>query len=258
MPPETENPGKDQQKPQFFVMLPAYNEEETLPPLLDSLLEVFPKIDGRCSIIVVNDGSTDQTQEVLNQYANKHNCIRPVIHEQNQGLGPAIRTGLRSITEQTTRDLDIIVCMDADNTHPPETIPAMIECLNQGADIVIASRYRPGSRQIGVPLFRRILSRTGGIVFKLVLGLKGVRDYTCGFRAYRVEVIRKGFEKHGDQIISRSGFACTDELLVKLAPECRRIDEVPFILRYDRKRGASKLPFWSTVRATLHLLISRK
>ncbi len=169
-----------------------------------------------------------------------------------------IITGLEAALEHSQSDDDVVVCMDADHTHPPDAMPPMLARLEAGADIVIASRYRKGSRQRGVPLRRQLLSLVGRILFTLRLHLKGVRDYTCGYRAYRVRVLREGFAKYGDALIERAGFACTDELLVKLAPFCSRIEEVPFILRYDRKRGESKLPFWATVKATLALLLKKE
>jgi dolichol-phosphate mannosyltransferase len=86
----------------------------------------------------------------------------------------------------------------------------------------------------------------------------GVRDYTCGYRAYRAELLRNGFERYGEGLIERAGFACTDELLVHLATLARRIEEIPFVLRYDLKRGRSKLPLWQTMIATFRLLLHHR
>ena len=144
--------------------------------------------------------------------------------------------------------------MDSDDTHPPDVIPGMVEKIRAGADLVIASRYQPGSRQIGVPLFRLMLSFGARWLFRWKLGIRGVRDYTCGFRAYRASLIRMGLEKYGDDIITREGFACTDELLVKLAHFEPVIAEVPFILRYDQKHGRSKIQLFKTIRETLKML----
>jgi dolichol-phosphate mannosyltransferase len=93
------------------------------------------------------------------------------------------------------------------------------------------------------------------VLFRLFLGLPGVRDYTCGYRAYRSTLIRRAFERYGDDLITRNGFACTDQLLVNIA--CLgnvRMEEVPFILRYDRKKGASKLNLGVTIIETFRLL----
>jgi len=243
---------------QTIVALPAYNEEASLGMLLDAyaqLIREHPEL--HIKIIVVNDGSTDRTSQVLSEYS-KILPLETVNHEQNRGLGQAIRTCLYEAIKRCRSDNDIIVSMDADNTHLPEYIPLLVEKIKSGADIVIASRFRQGSREIGVPFMRRVYSRGARMLFALFLGLPGVRDYTCGYRAYRAGLIRKALEYYGDHIIARNGFACTDDLLVNLAIFTKKIAEIPFILRYDNKIGKSKLPLFSTILETLKLLFHRK
>ncbi len=236
-----------------FLTLPAYNEAECVGPLLDRASAVFKGQDWQAEVILVDDGSTDGTADA----ARAANCVAPVMvvtHEQNMGLGHAIKTCLREALSRCDADDDIIVCMDSDDTHPPDVIPGMVEKIQGGADLVIASRYQPGSKQVGVPLFRLMLSFGARWLFHWKLGIKGVRDYTCGFRAYRASLIRQGLEKYGDEIITREGFACTDELLVKLAHFKPVIAEVPFTLRYDQKHGKSKIQLIKTIRETLKML----
>ena len=240
-----------------IVVLPAYNEAAGLPALLDRFAATLGTGDLPWEIVAVNDGSTDATGRILDEAARRLPVMR-VDHKHNRGLGPALKTGLRQALDRTGSLDDVIVCLDADNTHDPEYIPDMARRVEAGADIVIASRYRPGSRQVGVPPSRRVMSFGARLAFALFLRLPGVRDYTCGYRAYRAGILLQGFEKYGDRLIERSGFACTDELLVRLAPFARRIGEIPFVLRYDKKRGRSKLPLLKTVAATLRLLIHRK
>jgi len=238
----------------IFAILPAYNEERSLPPLLDSFDRLFKRLgSGQGRIIVVDDGSRDGTRAVLEQHAARM-PLDIVVHPKNRGLGEAIKSGLRRAVE-LARDDDIFVGMDADNTHPPSAIPRMIRLMrDEKADIVIASRYRRGSRQVGVPLRRQILSLGAMVVFRVALGPPGVRDYTCGFRAYRAGLVRQAFERYGDGLITRRGFACTDELLVHLATLQPTIREVPFVLRYDRKQGRSKLQLGTTVVETFRML----
>jgi dolichol-phosphate mannosyltransferase len=249
---------------QLFIVLPAYNEEESLPLIFQELANSFVAIGKQQpswqapQVIVVDDGSADGTPELLSRAVKEYAFLEVVTHEKNRGLGPAILTGLRAALDRSRCADDVVVCMDADHTHPPEALPGMLARLEAGADLIIASRYQPGSRQLGVPFRRRLLSLVGRLLFTLRLRLAGVRDYTCGYRAYRVRILREGFAKYGDVLIEREGFACTDELLVKLAPFCSRIEEVPFVLRYDRKQGVSKLPFWTTVKATLALLLKKE
>jgi len=243
--------------PKIIVVLPAYNEAAGLPALLDRFKAALGATNQSWEIVAVNDGSTDATGEVLDRAKQELPIVR-VDHERNQGLGPALKTGLRRALKEAESPEDVIVCMDADNTHDPQYIPAMAEKIAAGAEMVICSRFRPGSRQVGVPLFRRVLSLGARTLFALFLHLPGVRDYTCGYRAYRAGLMLKGFEHYGDRLIERSGFACTDELLVHLAPLARGIEEIPFVLRYDQKRGRSKLPLMRTIAATFRLLLRRE
>jgi len=236
-----------------FIVLPAYNEEECLPALLKSIIQTMKRHPHPFKIIVVDDGSADRTAQVAMD-AGKLFRFRLIQHGNNMGLGPAIKTGLRAALEESTDPDDIVINMDADNTHPPEHIPEMIRALQGPYDIVIASRYQVGSLQIGVPFHRQMLSLLAKFLFQIFLRLPNVRDYTCGYRGYRVGLLRRALDAYGEAIISREGFACTDELLVHLSTMSQGITEVPFVLRYDRKIGKSKLQLNTTVWATLKLL----
>jgi len=247
--------------PRLLVALPAYNEAESLPPLFGAFRRVFARLPPgwEPTIIVVDDGSRDQTASVAERGRRRGLPVDVVRHGQNRGLGEAIKTGLRRALELSRSEDDLIVCMDADDTHHPKYILGMLEQAGPGGvDIVIASRYRRGSRQYGVPLHRQAMSVGALVLFKLFLGLEGVRDYTCGYRAYRVGLIRRAFAEYGDSLITRSGFACTDQLLVNLACLGARIRETPFVLRYDRKHGHSKLQLGVTILETFRLLLEAR
>lgn len=243
--------------PQVILALPAYNEALAICDLLDAAAVTFQKLGDAYTprVLVVDDGSSDDTARLVSEYRSFF-PVELVQHSQNQGLGPAIITALQAALERSTDDQDVIVNMDADNTHPPDTILSMLAELEAGGDVIIASRYRKGSQQCGVPFFRRMLSLAARATFTFKLRLPGVRDYTCGFRAYHAKTIRHAFETYGDQLITRAGFACTDEILVNLArlEPAPTIAEVPFILRYDRKLGDSKLELMKTIRETLKML----
>lgn len=246
--------------PQVILALPAYNEAQAIVGLLEAAAATFrqlpPGFRGR--ILVVDDGSDDDTALRVSNWPADF-PLDLVRHPRNRGLGPAILTALRESLQRAQSPQDVIVNMDADNTHPPDAIPAMLQALETGADVVIASRYRPGSRQVGVPWRRRLLSLGARWLFAWRLALPGVRDYTCGFRAYRVATIQRAFDHYGERLITRAGFACTDEILLNLARLQPRpaIREVPFILRYDRKQGQSKLELLKTVKETLRMLMGR-
>ena len=236
-----------------IVCLPCYNEAAGLPELLDRFARLRAALPMPLELVAVDDGSSDATRSILESRADSES-ITVRVHPRNRGLGPAIITGLQAALERSDSPDDGIVCMDADNTHDPDYIPAMLDRLAQGADVVIASRFRPGSREVGAPLFRRALSRVARWLFALTLPTPGVRDYTCGFRAYRAGLIRQAFFVFGDHLIERRGFACTDEVLIKLSTLTEAIAEIPFVLRYDKKQGPSALPLGETILATFKLI----
>ena len=146
--------------------------------------------------------------------------------------------------------------MDADNTHLPGLIMRMVRLIHEGHDIVISSRFATGSRVRGVPFNRRLLSRVGNLMFRILLPIQGVKDYTSGYRAYRVGLIQQAVDYYDNEFLSEKGFSCMVDILLKL----RRFDplygEVPMILRYDQKVGKSKMNVASTIKETL-LLIGR-
>lgn len=144
--------------------------------------------------------------------------------------------------------------MDADDTHGPGLILRMTRMIREGHDVVIASRYRIGSRVIGLSRSRKILSLGASLLFRLLLPTKGVTDFTSGFRAYRAQVIKDALAKYGSDFIEREGFACMVDVLLKVRKMPVVFGEVPFILRYDRKDSKSKMDVPKTIISTLNLL----
>src|SRR5215468_1127851 len=239
-----------------LVVLPAYNEEKGLGVLLQRLDQSMHEDGLPYQIIVVDDGSSDTTGRIAAHYAD-YMPIQVERHEVNLGLGATIRDGLRAAVS-LARDDDVIVVMDADNTHTPGLIRNMIRVVREGADVVVASRYQSGSYIRGVPLHRKALSLAARFAFHLSFPIAGVRDYTCGYRAYRASVLAEAFRRYGDDFVNQEGFQCMVDILIKL----RRMDlifrEVPLILRYDLKGGVSKMKVARTIRRTLALMFRRR
>jgi dolichol-phosphate mannosyltransferase len=242
-----------------WVTLPAYNEARVLPVLLESLARVLrggkdvsrPLVrDVR--VVVVDDGSTDGTGAIARAFSDGLSLI-VLQHDQNRGLAAALRTGVEHVCAQAVPG-DVIVTMDADNTHRPEQIPDLVDAIAGGADIVIASRYARGARQAGVPRHREILSAGVSRLLRWRYGLPGVRDYSCGYRAYRVALLQQALAAYGNRLITSQGFAASTELLTRLAAFSPRVVEIPLDLRYDFKVGPSKMPTARTVAAYLRLL----
>ena len=241
----------------LYVVLPAYNEEASLGKLLDRIgYHLYNAGIDHYEVLVVNDGSRDRTAQILEEYQEKM-PLRVLTHEVNKGLGKTIRDGLLAASELAD-DNDIIITMDADDTHTPGLMPRMMGMMREGYDVVIASRYQRGARVYGLSKFRELMSLGASYLFRLLLPIRGVRDFTCGYRAYRASVLKAAFERYGDRFIDQEGFQAMVDIILRL----RRMDvvfgEVPFILRYDRKLGDSKMNVKSTVAKTLKLIWKRR
>ncbi|WP_311771009.1 glycosyltransferase [Actinophytocola algeriensis] len=233
------------------VVLPAYNEAAALPPLFGRLAELARTEE--LTVWVVDDGSTDATAATATAGAPGLD-VRLVRHEVNLGLGQAVRSGLRAVLAAADGD-DIVVVMDADDTHDPALIPRLRAEISAGADLAICSRFVAGGDDTSAPFGRRLLSRGAAVLLRRTLRLDGVRDFTSGFRAYRVSLLDRAARHWGERLIEEQGFACMVELLLKLRHCGPVISEVPLHLRYDRKPGASKLKLVRTVLQYLRLLL---
>ncbi len=230
---------------QVSVVLPVFNEEKALTPLLQRFVALAARVPWRLSLVVVNDGSTDRSAEVAESFRDSL-PIDLLQHETNRGLGEAIRNGLMRAAANAAPD-DIIVTMDADNTHPPELIVDMVQRIKAGNDVVIASRYQESAEVVGLSWLRRVMSHGARLVFQLMAPIPNVRDYTCGFRAYRAGPLRRVLDQFGDQLPGERGFACSVEILLKLGALRAKMCEVPLVLRYDLKGTPSKMNVADTV-----------
>ena len=232
--------------PKIWVVLPAYNEAASIGELIGAVGAVMTACEQPYEVVVVDDGSHDGTGDIA-RAAGGSASVTVLVNEQNLGLGGAIRRGLEHAAGEAGSD-DVVVTMDADLTQDPAYIPDLIASYRRGADVVIASRFRRGSRVVGVPAGRRITTLGARLVMGILLPIEGVRDYSCGFRLYRAQTLRAALERLDDQFVRQRGFACMVEIIGKLR-ERARFAEVPFVLRYDAKRSPSSMRIGRTVRA---------
>jgi dolichol-phosphate mannosyltransferase len=225
----------------LIVLLPAYNEEASLDALLGKILSL-PREQGELIVLACNDGSRDGTGTILSRRAATDARVQVLEHKINRGLGETIRDLFEAAAEIVGDD-DVIVRLDADDTHEPRRITAMIEKLDEGYDVVIASRFQPGGAQLGLDAYRRFISLAANIFMRVMFHVPNVHEYSCGFRAYRAALIRRAIEFYGNDFIQLKGvgFTCTLEKLVKLYILGARFGEVPFTLHYDRKLSSSKM-----------------
>lgn len=227
----------------------AYNEQQNIEPLLR---RIALSMDGQGAyrIVAYNDGSTDGTLAELRRLESNY-PLHVLSSGTNGGLGAGMNQLLTYLAANSD-DNDIAVFMDGDDTHDPSTISLMCAAVARGADVVIASRYCSGSRASGIPLHRRAISRLASWFWRLVLPVSRVRDYTCGYRAYKMGTLKRAIRESAHPLISRRGFECQVELLYALRPFAQ-FTEVPICLMYDRKRGESKMRLVRTSLRTVSL-----
>ncbi|WP_392532690.1 glycosyltransferase family 2 protein [Nostoc sp. C117] len=240
----------------LFVLLPAYNEEESIPPLFKKF-QALQQISNRdIQLILVDDGSSDRTAQTAIDHSQSLGILLKLVqHPKNAGLGQAIKTGFRTFLE-VSQEGDFLAAMDCDNTQPPELLIKMYDTMIAGSyDIAIASRYRKGSKVIGLSKFREMMSYGASWLFRIAARIPGVRDYTCGYRLYNRTFLNKLDIYYGDNLFTESGFACMIDLLLKAKVLKPRIVEVPMVLRYDQKPSASKMKIIKTIVRTLKLLL---
>ena len=210
-----------------LAVVPTYNERENLPLLIDAVLQA-----AETRVLVVDDASPDGTGEIADRLARDTGGRVEVLHRRGpRGLGRAYRDGLR---HALASGADLIVQMDADLSHDPSYLPAMISAC-AGADLAIGSRYLHGVSVVNWPLHRLALSVFANRYVRAVTRVP-VRDCTSGFRCWR----REALARVPLDAIRSEGYAFLVEMLYEAARTGCRIVEVPIIF-VERRQGVSKL-----------------
>ena len=245
----------------MYVFLPCYNESENIRPLVEEWEKRktdFEKRGYELKIICIDDRSTDNTYSIIKHLSQELDNVKVLRHKRNLGLGGVIRNAFKVFTDKGNPG-DIMFLMDGDNTHDPVYSINMLEKhFDGGYDCVIASRYCNKSDVVGVPGVRRFLSDGARIYYKMVLRVKGVEDYTCGYRLYTYDIVKKAQSKYGVELVKQMDFSCMMEVLYKLYKVGARFAEVPFKLRYDKKGGESKMKIIKTVKNSLLVALKLK
>jgi dolichol-phosphate mannosyltransferase len=209
--------------PLVTIVVPTYNERQNLARLVAALAT---HVREPYEIVVVDDASPDGTADLARDLASKH-PVRLVSRPGKGGLGSAYREGFRAARG------DAIFEMDADLSHDPRFIPALLRAVEEGADIAIGSRYVAGGRVAGWSAYRRLVSGTGNALARLVLRLPAL-DVTSGFRCYAREAASVVQETRSD------GYAFQVEALHVARRRGLRVVEVPIAFE-NRTVGKSKL-----------------
>jgi dolichol-phosphate mannosyltransferase len=209
------------------VLVPTYNERENLPRILARVRASVPDAD----VVVLDDNSPDGTGAVADELAAGDPRIRVVHRAGKEGLGRAYLAGFALAIEE---GYDAAVEMDADGSHQPEQLPALLAAL-QDADLVIGARWVRGGEVQNWPAHRKVLSVGANIYTKFLLGMK-VNDATAGFRAYRTSALRT----MGLEGVQSQGYCFQIDLTLRAVRSGLRVVEVP-ITFVEREVGVSKM-----------------
>ena len=223
------------------IVIPMFNEAENAESTLNRVEEALASFAGTYEIIAVNDGSLDNTLEILNRLAEQDGTLRIVSYPNNIGRGMALRKGFKESSG------DVIVSIDADLSYHPQYILGFVETLSKEPDIdfVLASPYMPGGAVENVPVLRLWVSKLGNKILRLAMPNR-IYTSTGIFRAYRKKVLDSlELESDGKEIHL--------EILSKALALGYRVKESPATLT-NRKRGKSKFKFRKT--AISHLVFS--
>lgn len=210
------------------IIIPCYNEEDSLPNLFSRIQTVVKKLKEKYSveIIFVDDGSKDKTAKLISDFAKGKPFVKLVKHEKNMNLGAAHRTGFKHAKG------DYVAVIDSDCSYDPAHLPEMLDLLKKtGADIVTASPYHPKGGIDGVSSSRLLLSRSINLIYSILLGKK-LYTYSAMVRVYKKGALKKISFQSND-------FMAVAEILIDAVKKGLKIVEYPDILR-RRQFGVSK------------------
>jgi dolichol-phosphate mannosyltransferase len=211
-----------------LVIVPTYNEAENIERILRRISESLPE----AGVLVVDDGSPDGTGDIVKRVAAELPDVYLMSRDTKSGLGSAYRAGF---VWGMDHGFDVLIEMDADFSHDPGALPALVAPLNEGYDVAIGSRYVQGGHVPNWARHRHLLSKGGNSYASFVLGLQ-VSDSTAGFRAYTADIM----SKLDLAIIRAEGYGFQIEMTYRCKQQGARIKEVP-ITFVDRVAGESKM-----------------
>lgn len=202
------------------VVIPCFNEEQRLPRTIEHIEQYLDARHTPYELILVDDGSTDGTRQVMNAAAEQHPRVRIEVLPQNRGKGRALATGVQAATG------DEILVTDADLSTPIEEFDKLQAAVDKGAGIAIASRALRGSRvEVSQPIYRVLMGKGFNLIVQAVL-LPGIWDTQCGFKLFRGDVAHRVFSR-----LITDGFGYDPEVLYRARKEGVKIAEVPVVWR---------------------------
>lgn len=229
-----------------YLFFPAYNEEKLIEQVIRNAAQVLK--DKEHSIVVVDDGSRDQTLSILNKLDLP---LTVVAHPQNRGLGRALFTGIETILP-LAKDDDIIVTTESDGAQKPEKLLELIHAVEKGADLAVATPLHAEGFK-GVPAYRRVLSRGANVIYSTLFPIPGLNNYTNLSRAMRASLLKKAYGKYGSSLIQSPGFEGVPELVLKLRHFNPKTAEVPTTIDTSKNERKSSMNVLKTILNSLKL-----
>ena len=214
------------------IVIPTYNEAETIPSLIKELFEKIKQLVERLDILIIDDSSPDGTADIARELGEKYEKITVIQRPKKMGLGAAYKEGFRHVLEKL--DSELVLQMDADHSHQPSEIPNMLEKI-KNFDFLVASRHVEGSDVIGWGIGRKVTHSIAGVIARICAKIE-IKDSTSGFRMFK----KKTLEKIDFKNIRSDGFAFQIEVLYQLKQLGMKGLEVPTIF-VNRTEGSSKM-----------------
>src|SRR3989338_5509305 len=228
----------------FFIMIyfliPAYDEEKNIAKLLHRTIEEMSKRDKGYHVVLVSDGGQDKTIDIAKTFIPKM-PLEILSYSKNQGPGYAFNFGLKQVFERSKNKDDIIITKEADNTSSWDIFDLLIQKIDMGFDMALASCYMPGGRLIHTTLDRKVLSMCANFLIRYCLSLHGIYTFSSFYRAYSVKALKKAYTHYGGNLITENGFTSVIEILVKLHRLGMKIVEVPNTLDCSMRMGKSNM-----------------
>jgi dolichyl-phosphate beta-glucosyltransferase len=197
------------------VVIPAFNEHRRLPGTVNHVRRYLAGRSHNYELILVDDGSTDETLHYMRELAHEWPAVRVVTLTPNRGKGRAVTEGIRVARG------DLVLFSDADLSTPIEELPKLEQAVEAGADVAFGSRGAPGAREVNQPFYRQVMGRTFNVLVQLLV-LPGFHDTQCGFKLFRNTAARELFAS-----IRTEGFAFDVEVLWRARQARYRVVEVP-------------------------------